>query len=73
MAEDRLKPVLLQRLVSSSASMPLGPIRTRTNATVVGHPHALDEPALGHPVHDPRGVAERDVEELGEPAHREVP
>jgi hypothetical protein len=72
MAEDGLKPVLLQRLRLLQCVQALGSDPDEDHAAIVGHAHALDEAPLLHPVHDPRGVAERDVEELGEAAHREV-
>ena len=52
--------------------MPLRRDADEDDAPVVGHADALDEPSLLHPVDDPGGVAERDVEQLGEPAHRQV-
>ncbi len=40
--------------------------------SVVRDADALDEASLFHPVDDPGRVAERNVEELGHPAHRQI-
>src|SRR3954453_3549562 len=71
-AEDRPQPVLLERLDLVTDPGALGGCPDENDPAVVGNADAIHQTALGHPIDRTGGVAHRDVEELGEPAHRDV-
>src|SRR4051812_34725109 len=72
MAEDRLEPIaldglhLLERLDAARGDP------DEHDPPVVRNPDALDETSLLHAIDDPGRVAERHVEQLRHPAHRQV-
>ena len=63
---------LVAQGVARQHPSPAGVIRTRTTRRSSGRAIALDEAALLHPVDEPGGVRERDVEQVGQPAHRHL-
>ena len=71
-AQDGLEAVLLDGLgLLESLHAFLGDA-DEDDPTVVGHADPLDETPLLHPIHDAGRIAERDVEQLRHPAHRQV-
>jgi hypothetical protein len=72
MAEDGLQPILLDGLDLIEGLGSAGRDTDQDDASVVRHADTLDETPLLHPIDDPGGIAERHVEQVGHPAHRQV-
>src|SRR6185437_8097311 len=71
-AENRPHPVLLQGLDLVTDPGPFLGRADDDDPAVRRDADAVDETALRHPVDETRGVAQGDVEQLGEARHREV-
>jgi hypothetical protein len=71
-AQDRPEAILLDRLDLVADPGTLLGRSDEDDATIVRNPNAVDEAALGHPIHETGRVAQRHVEQLGEATHRDV-
>src|SRR5436190_138907 len=72
-AEDGPDLVVLQRLDLLADAVAAGRGADEHDPPVLRDADTLDESALLHPVDEAGRVAERDIQEIGEPAHRDVP
>jgi hypothetical protein len=72
MAEDGLEPILLDGLDLIEGLGSAGRDADKDDASVVRHPDTFDETPLLHPIDDTGGIAERHVQQVGHPAHRQV-
>jgi hypothetical protein len=70
--QNRAHPVLLERfdLIADPCALLGWP--NDDDPSVVRDPDPLDEAALLHPIDETGGIADGDIEQLGEAAHREL-
>lgn len=72
LSKDALEAVLLDRLDLVERRDTARGDPDKDNSTIIRDPHPLDEALFLHPIDDPGGVAEGDVDQVRHPAHREL-